>query len=1063
MYCKSCGKEISTGARFCMFCGTPVESIPASVAEPEPPVPSYKTAPVIDEPAPARRERRVFEEINWNVSEYPDSNDVIHKTEDVDFNWNANPADIPDPVSRRGAQPRVEEDPYNFGDIFDKKSSSPSLEDELFSQSRVAAEEMSAAERIDKFYTFNKKNEEFQQLLNREYSKVKSGNPIGAEMSRADELAEERFAARATRPATMEDFLEAEGVVKPYQPKAFESDVLKRIEQQEAEREAKRLEDEARRAAMEEARLEAERAKLAKLEEQRLAAEAAKAKAEAEAREAARLAEETRLKAEAEAKARAEAQARADEIARREAAEAKARAEEEARKVAEEEARIKAQAVANYQAAEEARIKAEEELKAAQEAAKIKAQQEARKAAEAQARFEGEQEKRRLADIEARMKLEAQRKKLEREANESIAAQEARKVLEQTARIKEVEAAKIKEAVASLRSGSASVAPRQDVEEAHQATRDQINEMAKARNTFFGGFSIAEEFAKDEANFEPVEPVQVVYEPEPEPVVYEPEPEPVVYQPEPAQVVYQPEPEPVIYQPEPMAPVEEPFEETSFEDFMTSDFEDMYDEVTATAPAQVTGRDTMLHQDLSSTRVVDKAAIMAGVSDATIQAGQDTFTAPAAASTAPAYMSEAVDDIDDLLSQLETVEETVDEDLARSEYDAMLSQMKMYDDDMDELAGFDDLDDFDDFGTDAGQTIVIGQTPREIAEAPAMDFDSDGEPEPDLAATRVIGDLPAEPEPVAVRKKRPAPAPVYYDDLEELTLSKKERKKVAKAKAAEEKAAAKAAKKDKKAAKKGKKAAKKAGNYVDDDYFDFDDVREDGGKGSIILKIVLVLLCLVLAAEIVGIGIHFIAPQSRIAELVDTQLNTILHQITGDEETEYNVFGQERRTTPLEDKTTLIDAKLSNNYKHAIGNISYNADLKYKPSDGDKISDLVLSMPITEVEWGRDADNYSVYYDEEVVGTVIAYESERYEWMNNGDDKVMSIVNKDSGLYSTLKNKKNVGSGTFERLEIGEIRNGGTSYYVWVKEVMSDKTTTKVLKMNIGEGYTMLMNMAYTL
>ena len=37
---------------------------------------------------------------------------------------------------------------------------------------------MSAADRIDKFYTFNKKNEEFQQLLNREYEKVKSGNAI---------------------------------------------------------------------------------------------------------------------------------------------------------------------------------------------------------------------------------------------------------------------------------------------------------------------------------------------------------------------------------------------------------------------------------------------------------------------------------------------------------------------------------------------------------------------------------------------------------------------------------------------------------------------------------------------------------------------------------------------------------------------------------------------------------------------------------------------------------------------------------------------------------------------
>ena len=50
----------------------------------------------------------------------------------------------------------------------------------------------------------------------------------------------------------MEEFLESEGIVKPYQPKAFESDVLERIEAQEAEKEAKRLEEEARLAAIEE-------------------------------------------------------------------------------------------------------------------------------------------------------------------------------------------------------------------------------------------------------------------------------------------------------------------------------------------------------------------------------------------------------------------------------------------------------------------------------------------------------------------------------------------------------------------------------------------------------------------------------------------------------------------------------------------------------------------------------------------------------------------------------------------------------------------------------------------
>ena len=98
---------------------------------------------------------------------------------------------------------------------------------------------MSAAERIDKFYTFNKKNEEFQQLLNKEYNKVKGGNAIEQEISQAEERASQRFeSSRRPENSTMEEFLESEGIVKPYQPKAFESDVLERIEAQEAEKTA---------------------------------------------------------------------------------------------------------------------------------------------------------------------------------------------------------------------------------------------------------------------------------------------------------------------------------------------------------------------------------------------------------------------------------------------------------------------------------------------------------------------------------------------------------------------------------------------------------------------------------------------------------------------------------------------------------------------------------------------------------------------------------------------------------------------------------------------------------
>ena len=419
MYCKNCGSEIADGSKFCSQCGTPVDTVPkaapvqasensyqrpdtektASMASASYGVAdAAKTGGSVSKDENTEETKRPsFEEFQWDVSEYPDRNSV-GKTEDIDFNWNADPRDIPDARTDAaigaGIEGKSGTDVPTAGDLHkdtgtEEVLTGENLENAIFGETspQKDAESMSAAERIDKFYTFNKKNEEFQQLLDREYNRVKSGNAIESELSQAEARANERFESRPVN-STMEEFLESEGIVKPYQPKAFESDVLQRIEAQEAEKEAKRLEEEARLAAIEEARKEAEAKKLE---------EEAKAKA---AEEAARLEEEARIKAAEEAarleeiaKAKAAEEARLAEEARIKAEEeAKRKIEEEARIRAEAEARQRAEAQARVRAEEEARLKAEADLKAAQEAAKIRAQQEARLAAEEEARFKAEQE-----------------------------------------------------------------------------------------------------------------------------------------------------------------------------------------------------------------------------------------------------------------------------------------------------------------------------------------------------------------------------------------------------------------------------------------------------------------------------------------------------------------------------------------------------------------------------------------------------------------------------------------------------------------------------------------------
>ncbi len=381
MYCKNCGNEIADSSKFCSHCGQLVEpetSVPDNAPAAAQRHKAVQTgADKNEENIGSASKKPMFEEFQWNVDDYPGRR-KYEKTEDVDFDWNAKPQDIPDTVT---GQPAVQQNDaaierktaeqirtvQNYASVGKTDAASG------IGKAEEEQKPLSAADRIDKFYTFNRKNEEFQQLLNREYEKVKSGNPIRQELSEAEKLADRRFEAKPEDPS-MDAFLEKEGIVKPYQPKAFESDVLQRIEAQEAEKEAKRLEEEARLAAIEAAKKEAEaEAKRKAEEEARLAAEEAERQRVAEE---ARRAEEAKIAAAEEARRKAEEEAaRLAEIARRNAEE-EARRAEEARVKAAEEARLREEEAARLAAEEEARRKAEAE-------AKVKAAEEARLKAEA--------------------------------------------------------------------------------------------------------------------------------------------------------------------------------------------------------------------------------------------------------------------------------------------------------------------------------------------------------------------------------------------------------------------------------------------------------------------------------------------------------------------------------------------------------------------------------------------------------------------------------------------------------------------------------------------------------
>ena len=208
MYCKKCGKRLADGDKFCGNCGTKIDASEINIGFAE------------DEPKP--KKNFDFGAFNWDLDGYPDEDKA--KTEDVDFNWNT--------VLEEKKRKDIEEKSFTEtimteNELFDRIQSEDNAKDaseisfnwELGSTTRVEkadrfesiipkveekaeldipvevsedheevkdlvdidealaagiAAASSPRKSIDKFYTFNQKNEEFQALLDQEYERLRN-------------------------------------------------------------------------------------------------------------------------------------------------------------------------------------------------------------------------------------------------------------------------------------------------------------------------------------------------------------------------------------------------------------------------------------------------------------------------------------------------------------------------------------------------------------------------------------------------------------------------------------------------------------------------------------------------------------------------------------------------------------------------------------------------------------------------------------------------------------------------------------------------------------------------
>lgn len=90
-----------------------------------------------------------------------------------------------------------------------------------------------------------------------------------------------------------------------------------------------------------------------------------------------------------------------------------------------------------------------------------------------------------------------------------------------------------------------------------------------------------------------------------------------------------------------------------------------------------------------------------------------------------------------------------------------------------------------------------------------------------------------------------------------------------------------------------------------------------------------------------------------------------------------------------------------------------------------------------------------MYYDKEIVATLVGFDSKWIDYVNGGSDTVIDLTKEGSQARKNAVSFSKVGKveQTFRLLEIGEIRQGENAFYAWtyeeIEEVQGSKSTIK--------------------
>lgn len=202
MFCKECGKSKNDDSKFCSYCGSKVEPIDKmqsfenfSNEANNPHEVQQKTAGRTDSQTPEKSIKDInlkrTANFNWDLDGFP--SDDQRKEKKVSIDWNdvlmSGNQDNDSTKIRRDTKGRKTDSFFFASQIHDGDKSVQNnddvdlqsflFEDKTNNQDFSGKSDADFVENgdsvaVNKFYTFNKKNEEFQRLLDKEYEKLKN-------------------------------------------------------------------------------------------------------------------------------------------------------------------------------------------------------------------------------------------------------------------------------------------------------------------------------------------------------------------------------------------------------------------------------------------------------------------------------------------------------------------------------------------------------------------------------------------------------------------------------------------------------------------------------------------------------------------------------------------------------------------------------------------------------------------------------------------------------------------------------------------------------------------------